>query len=138
MIRIITAACGHVSGFEAATMTQEQVRSRIALLEDRKCPACQAGDAATQAVIDGLPQLAGTERQIAWAATLRTKLLAEFDHIELLADKAGSPSLPTVRRLKAELRAQSDARYWIAHRGVGAKQLVATAFQREQSAAGGR
>ncbi len=77
----VTYACGHVC--------QEQLYGKIKKRDwyiekalERDCPTCwkkkQTEAAKKEAEKEGLPKLEGTEKQIAWAETIRIKMLDEM------------------------------------------------------------
>lgn len=70
----INHACGHT--------TDEQIYGKHSGRENRAeflgrsdCPACATRKAAEQAQATGLPVLTGSDKQIAWAASIRERAL---------------------------------------------------------------
>ena len=111
MERTITHSCGHtqkheVAGFFAADADREARR-----LERQRCGACyrerreakSAGDQAALAGID-LPALAGSDKQVSWATTIRVERLAAL----LRKDPEA------VQRFAAI----AEAKWWIDHRSA--------------------
>lgn len=138
----IRRACGHLTAEQFYGSSNERTR-REAWLRTQVCRDCmQANErqaAEQQAEATGLPALVGSEKQIAWATTIRATLLAEID--ALIADwrargrKVGysdadldaAPAAQQQAALLTTLRAQTEARYWIDHRSDTARTLLQAA-----------
>lgn len=81
----ITYACGHTGRKQIGGPTKD--RDRKAEWYGREiCPACAAAEraehnkaAAEQAATEGLAELQGSEKQIAWAESIRREMLAKID-----------------------------------------------------------
>lgn len=111
----LTHACGHLQ--EHALFGPGQARDdRKTWLTSTDCTDCYRADqtarALEQAQADGLPDLTGTEKQIAWAATIRQELLAEMDGIiaECVAADVSKMSEARARRHTTALRVMKCAR----------------------------
>lgn len=97
------------------------------------CRDCDNREAVARAEASGLPPLEGTEKQIAWAATLRESTLSRVDQIFAAARsiRAGQQALgfysevlelanlifvagePAVCEAIEAMRTETDARFWI-------------------------
>jgi hypothetical protein len=73
--------------------------------------------AAAEAKENGLPQLIGSEKQIAWATTIRKNKLEEIDAMMLT---------PTGDHLRAieKIKSQTSAKVWIDNREISAYYLL--------------
>jgi hypothetical protein len=135
----INYACGH-DGEEQLYGKGADRESYIQWAEQHKlCPECWAvkkaqdrydenAKAAAANQSAGLPTLAGSPKQIAWAETIRAKALAASgNQIRSDADAciAKAPAdkhpllravLDAMRAARAELEAQTSAKWWIDHR----------------------
>lgn len=122
----IAHACGHEQAHYIPGFASQQAR-KARWLRTTKCRACFAADKRSEHADLGatasaaiahmeLPALVGSERQIAWAATIRAKRLAV-----LIAagrpDAAGDQACHHV----------TDAKWWIDHRDVSDADLLAKA-----------
>lgn len=84
------------------------------------CPECEAH------LYGSLPQLLGTDKQIEWASSIRSKLLGELG--ELTARKLDPRQAPeTLTAVTHKLAAQSDAAWWIDHRLYTVNELLKAA-----------
>ncbi|MDQ0839901.1 hypothetical protein [Sphingomonas faeni] len=126
MGQIITHACGHeqihyLSGFAS----QQERKARW--LETTKCRACfvvtkqaeqaeaAAHDSAAIAHLN-LPLLTGSDRQVAWATSLRASRLCAF---------VARPVIEGTGHQVCTLI--TDAKWWIDHRGLTDTELLAEA-----------
>ena len=137
----VTYSCGHEDTIQIYGPTSD--RQRQADAEGRKdCPECwrkkqdarnaeAALAASCDAAASGLPELTGSPKQIAWAETIRAKMLADLKPI-LVSAKAkqslaeqGRIALddPRYAQLQAAIdaqaasyRMQASAKWWIDHR----------------------
>lgn len=134
MGHIITHACGHGQIHHLAGYARQQ-QKKAKWLETTRCRECfisdkqavqaetAASDIAAVAHL-ALPALSGSDRQIAWAASLRAaRLISTTSH-------EGSDTTVT-----AWVRHLTDAKWWIDGRGLTdvewlnqAKQVVAACF----------
>ena len=124
--------CGHQGIHDITGPERERpaTRSRIA---ERECPDCQnaarAGTNATSAQGNseaGMPPLTGSEKQVAWAESIRADICWHTEEwiAEMVekADKAGTPQSELeqgearYRSLYQKLRAMNQASWWIDHR----------------------
>ena len=118
----IIHACGHEQGHYLTGFDSQQER-KVKWLKTRSCRDCfvaekQAEEVAAAALSSAavshlvLPPLAGTDRQIGWASTIRTKRLAALTNSNSDAD------------CSACLRV-TDAKWWIDHRDLTDVDLMA-------------
>ena len=122
----IIHACGHEQG-HYLTGYDSQKERKAKWLKTTSCRDCfvaekRAEEAAAAALSSAaishldLPLLTGTDRQISWASTIRTKRLAAFTNPNSNAD------------CSACLRV-TDAKWWIDCRGLTDVDLLAAANQ---------
>ena len=144
----ITHSCGHtqthqIYGKHSGFGGREE---KIAWLEGRLCTKCwkaekdeqrakESAEAAEQAKASGLPELTGSEKQVAWAERIRAEILSEFtiEKVKAWCINAMPPikSAPDDNDLKSvmksefddsailifsEVREQSSAGWWIDRR----------------------
>ena len=81
----VTFACGHEETVQLYGGAAERDRKTEWMSRACKCSACKAADrdaenakAAEAAADAGRPALVGSEKQIAWANTIREKMIAEL------------------------------------------------------------
>ena len=60
----------------------------------------------------GLSQLHGTEKQIAWAETIRLKIISNLENLDL----SGLEDADEVRKVIAEIKTRTAAAWWIDNR----------------------
>ncbi len=128
----VTYTCGH-TGEIVAFGSKRSREWAVVNAERGLCPDCYeaklAADraaateaAAREAAEQDLPALEGTEKQVAWALTIRQKFLAEMDQWlaehPLRDDIDATPVLRAIRSIQAE----TSAKWWIENgRGPGAE-----------------
>lgn len=109
----VVHSCGHIETHSIVADFSYVAETRARQLKRRKCAACygtsKAAKAADQAITDSatlagvdLPVLSGTERQVAWAETIRRERLAAAMRKD--ADAARF------------YFGQAEAKWWIDHR----------------------
>lgn len=90
----VTHACGHTTTYQLVGPNRQR-EYRLGRLESEECSACrnarQNAESAEAAKKVGLPALAGTEKQIAWAETVRASLVKECGRWLVAAEQ--SPEL---------------------------------------------
>lgn len=123
----IAHVCGHeqahyLSGFAS------QMERKAAWLRTTQCKSCfvaekrtkeadaTAGASVSVAHLD-LPPLSGSDRQIAWAATIRAKRLAAIVATAPSDDRIDRPACCVI----------GDAKWWIDHRDLSDRDLLAKA-----------
>lgn len=127
----VTYSCGHTATVELYGKHSDR-DNKIAWMErEGICPECykrqqQAKRAAETAAAKeanvGLPTLEGSEKQIAWAETIRAKFAAELN-----AKGFKFEMTETDAKLKNALNAtlyNTSAKWWIDNRMLGAQSLI--------------
>lgn len=120
----ITHTCGHtVEHAIAGTNVHGERERRAEYLAKQVCTECyrrQQHDAAATATAD-LPALTGSDKQVAWATTLRAaavkNLRATRDLVQPFADNGNADAVHSISIINAVL-AQAQAKYWIDNRDV--------------------
>jgi len=136
----ITRSCGHNETVNICGTNAHGERERQAEYEARKlCYECykskqaeerkQAATAgAQQAQAENLPELTGSEKQIAWANQIRGKVLAELAELKQQAAAAGNDwdgaEAATVRGLVDQILAHTAASWWIDNRNETLRSLI--------------
>jgi hypothetical protein len=131
----ITRACGHIEAVDITGPNTRGQRDHQARREaQRTCGECrQAGQAAVNAesarvaTETELPTLTGSERQVAWAQTIRLAGLVDIaDSATRLLGARYPTAVDTLTSICTRLAlAHTDAAWWIEHRSsiyVAAKQ----------------
>lgn len=134
----VKRTCGHVETLRLFGPGNERER-QLSYEATRACLDCYRAQqvAASASIVEpaGLPALVGTEKQVAWATTIRVSLLAKVD--EFLAyfetQAAAHPEQADVivtqrgiaERALKNLRSQKYASWWIDNRGVSGRTLLA-------------
>ncbi len=119
---MVIHSCSHSEQVELYGKEAERER-KITWLQREPCSACnrseQVARASAQAAELGLAALIGSEKQIAWAATIRQEFVNEFER--RFAQAQGSPEEAVRARttFMAIINRRSDARFWIDHRSEG-------------------
>lgn len=130
----ISYTCGH-SEREQLYGPEKDRQRKIEWKERGMCPACyraaQSQKAEQAANAAGLPALTGSDKQIAWAQTIRAghvalmdKWLAQVAAAKLWGGQALTPETEALRdlgiaianQLRAELLAETESRFWIDNR----------------------
>jgi hypothetical protein len=122
----IIHACGHEQAHHLTGYDSQQER-KARWLKTTTCRDCfvaekRAEEAATAVLSSAavahldLPLLTGTDRQISWASTIRSKRLAEITALCGVADHHACLQM-------------ADAKWWIDHRDLTDVDLMAAATQ---------
>ena len=130
-------SCGHT---ETVTLfgPMKDRYSRIEWLEEHgSCPACFRAEkererdernAAAKAANADMVSLVGSEKQIAWAETLRRERVDAISEFRAQADEAGadweSEQGRAVSRAIDHILAQAGAGWWIDNRGLHVRELL--------------
>ncbi len=129
----ITASCGHTTVTQIYGGTKKRA-AEIAALSARLCPECyqaeinaerSAKTEAARAQNVGLPALTGSEKQIAWAETIRAKLIPDLVAIRkrVAIEDADTPERARLIDLANEIISSAincaEAKFWIDHRESG-------------------
>lgn len=120
----ITHTCGHTCTHNIVGPERDRAR-KADWLRDRPCIECakaetaaaRAEEAASATVANaatGLVALIGSDKQVAWAETIRATA-----HAAVTAAAAGKTIDPAVASALNSLWAQDAARFWIDHRDLG-------------------
>lgn len=128
----ITYSCGHTDTIQFYGKTKDR-EWKIANEESKLCPECwkkhreeerqkQNAEAAEANQAAGLPELEGTEKQIAWAESIRENMIEAVEkQIFGKMDKEKIKQHPEIYQdfVKAfnALKSHSSASWWIDHRG---------------------
>lgn len=125
----VTRACGHIE--TVALIGKIKNREwRLENVEPSKlCHECYQAelarqrekenqDAAEVAKENGLPALTGTEKQIAWAETIRQKMLADIDEFIFKSVKEEMRNDPKLLEAVEHIKGKTEARWWIDNRGM--------------------
>ncbi len=124
----VTHTCGHNETVNLFGAGKER-ESRLAWLRKTACRDCyrteQTATASRTASEQGLPRLTGSDKQIAWAETIRKEI---SDKAKALQTEKAAVGTDEQRALLAgiigRVMAHTDCRYWIDNRGAGIRSLV--------------
>ncbi len=135
----IAHTCGHNEEVNiTGTNVHGERERRAAWLESKPCRACERAAQSTAAqavaVADRLPDLTGSEKQIAWAERIRAEVLASIDQF-FAAARREAEKMNEVAKLEIEMtrqyqplivrvRSQTSASWWIDHRGESAATVL--------------
>lgn len=142
MLVQVTRSCGHQEWVRSNAPLRE--RDAVIARESRKlCAECYAAQRATQAQqaaqAQSLPQLTGSDKQIAWASDIRQQMLTATADLRRQAQEAVEHperdphgTAPVVLAVLDEIvSTHTEARWWIDNRNADWVQLVfAAAKQR--------
>lgn len=156
----VTFTCGHTGTVQLFGKTSDRERWIEWAEQNKLCYKCyekqkeeshqQAAKVATEeAVENGLPSLAGSDKQIPWAETIRAEKLAEIDRLITpldtnMAKVAADPALLEKANSKAvedgfvdfadsgeclkvavnQIKATDSAKWWIDNRGEDMRRLL--------------
>ncbi len=120
----ITCKCGHEHTYQLFGKMKERER-KLAWLETQVCPECEAKNRAksredktskaqAEAEEKGLPTLVGSEKQVAWAMSIRYDFLRALDRLEPLATTAEARQM--MDKWSGLIKAQTSARWFIDNR----------------------
>ncbi|TEB13344.1 hypothetical protein [Pelotomaculum propionicicum] len=125
----VTRACGH----EETVVLFGKLKDRDWRLEkvepQKLCSECYQAklaeerekenrEAAEVAKEQGLPALAGSEKQVAWAETIRQQMLADIDEFIYKRVKPEHRNKPELLTAIDHIRNTVEARWWIDNRGM--------------------
>ncbi len=148
MLVQVTRSCGHQEWVRSSALLRE--RDSVIARESRKlCAECyaaqrqqeaaeRAAQAQQAAQAQSLPQLTGSDKQVAWASDIRQQMLAAIADLRKQAQAAvENPerdphrTAPVVLAVIDEMLRTAEARWWIDNRNADWVQLVfANAKQR--------
>ena len=113
----INHICGHSVEIQLLGKMEDRYR-RIEWLETQECEECKRAkaNAAAAAAKDarGLADLTGSEKQIAWANTIREKAYKALDFLAPYATNDKTKQI--MDRWKAKMDVQTTAKWWIDNR----------------------
>jgi hypothetical protein len=121
----ITHKCGHEVTLNLTGPFKER-ESRIEWLKNHDCTECYRKAARANAKAENMVELQGTEKQIAWAETIRAKKLDQIANI--VEDDEDRAAL-------AAIKAETESRYWIDRRDTSAQAILTEAIQKIKAAA---
>lgn len=123
----VNRSCGHS---ETVTVFGGNYTQQRAAEARKLCTACYRAQqqATAQAETSDLPTLVGSEKQVAWAITIRAQMLsrlaAHLARFEAPVTDEERAHATAVDAAVARLKRQSKAEFWINHRGDDPARLV--------------
>lgn len=124
--------CGHMAAHDLFGPNAERDR-KIAWLRTVPCLACKrtAEQEAVATASPNLPALTGSDKQVAWAASVRAKQLAviaaELEKVAGAydpADAAQAAAMAGIEAAVARITRQAAASWWIDRRDSGTRALL--------------
>lgn len=109
----INHKCGHSVEVQLYGKYEDRER-RIAWLEDQECEQCRREKATESAKERGLADLEGTEKQIAWANTIRGNAYKALDSLKQFAQN--DPARAMVEVWSGKMGEKKSAKWWIDNR----------------------
>lgn len=134
----ITHSCGHDATHQIYGPSKDRQRIANAIAQ-KPCYDCHQAQlqaenakAAESNAAANLPALTGSEKQIAWAESIRFKIITELDTLgaqakaQIDSGKASADDPNVIQCLAAMdyIRNQTKASWWIDHRTMSARSLV--------------
>lgn len=140
-------SCGHSATHQLYGKTTERQR-RIEWLSGQSCPECyraeqeqrrqaenaQAAESNQQA---GLPALTGSDKQVAWAESIRAAKLAELAQLRSLVETNAAKNPALAEQMLAAIDSaatQTTAAWWIDRRDHSAQTIARELFSAHQPA----
>ncbi len=118
----ISHSCGHVETVNICGTNVHGERDRkIAWLESRPCRECEAAESAMKARDEGLAELNGSPKQVAWANDIRWDVLDKMERFIAKMENGGiAPSMrdkadEIFAAMRAEVTNQASAKWFIDH-----------------------
>ena len=115
-------ACGHIGIVDIVGKSADRER-KLAWLETCDCPVCYKAqmDAmiAEQEKAENLPELEGSEKQVAWAKKIRIELLNEVK--DFMQDFKQDEH---TKAFTEWVKGQKSAKFWIDNRTACAQQIA--------------
>ena len=134
----ITHSCGCVETVDIIGSNTHGERDRkIAWLESKPCRECEHKAAVEKANAEGMAELEGSEKQIAWALDIRRDMIAKIEEMieENAAKSAGkftdeqvATARANVAKAITNIKAVREAKWFIDNRLATAQSLFNTAF----------
>jgi len=130
----VTYRCGH-KGEVQICGPQKDRQGKADYEATKLCKTCWQADqdasraaanaeAAEAAQTAGRPELQGTEKQVAWATTIRENKALEFATAQVNAAKAGPECAGIFEAIAGRILAQTAASWWIDRRDETATRLL--------------
>ena len=109
----IRRSCGHVEELRDSSF------GSISAEESKLCRECyiSAKNAEAAASNSGLTPLTGSEKQVAWAESLRAKFVKAIAAFQGVEDRPGAVSKQQVLDVASEVLNTADAKWWIDNKG---------------------
>lgn len=132
----ITHTCGHDEEIQIyGTNVHGEREAKAARLSSTACAACQAAEARKS--WGDLPALTGSDKQIAWASSIRDTILAtlteQMSRLDALSaeqlEQAGQGvgALDKTRQVLDRVKAETKASWWIDNRDRTGRQAMIAA-----------
>ena len=132
----ILRTCGHIETANICGPTKDRPRQEQ-YEATKSCYDCykaeqarkrteQSAEAATAAEAAGLPALNGSDKQVAWAETIRQECFRAAQNIlaKLPTTVAQNPEQAKTLEICKGIVGQTNAGWWIDHRGLSFQTLV--------------
>lgn len=139
-LRSVVCRCGHTEQVMMERAPEGKRSLETARSGRRLCKNCyresQLSDSISAQIMNeaaGLPELDGTPKQIAWAETIRTQVMARMRHMISNGEPVAPPNFPLEDLEYCEwIGGQVDAAWWIENR----KRLMAPKSSKAAADAG--
>ena len=110
----VTYKCGHTAEVQLYGKESEREK-KIAWYATINCPDCEAKEQKETAEASGLPELTGSEKQIAWATKLRNNALDKLDaQIAIITNVQNKSKMTAFRN--QWISKENASSYWIDNR----------------------
>lgn len=121
MLYDVTHSCGHVAEYDMRGMSSRDRDWRIRCLERQPCEACQLEAVMEWGRERGLPDMTGSEKQVAWAAWIRKSQIQQAERAMEEARrrdqrKPNPEAMATLAQALENIQAIPEAKWWIDHR----------------------
>ncbi|MEN9854947.1 MAG: hypothetical protein RLZZ157_73 [Pseudomonadota bacterium] len=134
----ITHSCGHQSVAQIVGPEKDRAR-KAAWLADQECSACKSNKLADEraqkskqdaAATNTLVALVGSDKQVAWATSIRADLLVKLNSILIKGVERGMPAnqASTAQRAIDLIMAETSAKVWIDYRQIDAEARLKSAW----------
>lgn len=120
-----TYRCGHIGEINLYGSRKEREWKATRIFSEL-CNNCKNAKATEKAKEVGLPELVGSERQVAWANTIRQDILKRFDEREglTLFIRMKRFAEEDVQKAGEVLRAETSAKFFIDKRSRSIAEIV--------------
>jgi len=130
----IDRACGHTEVVQLYGPSRDRQR-KAAWLAEQPCSSCRAAErkarheaeareAKIAAEQEGRPKLVGSEKQIAWAESIRHKVWQQLEQLATIARATDHPKAKVALAAIEAIKAERAAAWWIDRRESSAERLV--------------